>query len=99
VCNVGINESTLTETNFTVFPNPFGNSFSVHFYLPTSQQLTIQITDVLGKLVKKVDQETYSEGENTISIDLTASSLNKGLYLMTITTANGMIVKKLNKME
>ena len=99
VCNVGINENTLTETNFTVFPNPFSNSFNVHFYLPTSQQLTIQITDVLGKLVKKVNQETYSAGENTITINLNAASLNKGLYFMTITAANGMIVKKLNKME
>ena len=98
-CNVGIHENNFTENNFTVFPNPFSTSFTISFYLPHTQNIGIELTDVLGKVVKQLEKKEYQDGENSIAIDMDAFNLKNGIYLLQIVTENGIIVKKLTKTE
>ena len=97
-CNVGITESILTENSVSVYPNPFSTSFNVSFYLPNSQLLDIKVVDILGKLVKQIDRKEYTEGENNIEFNF-GNEIQKGMYLITIATKDGIVVKKLTKME
>ncbi len=99
VCNVGISEQILNEKNFNVFPNPFSQSFTVSFYLPSAQTMRIELTDVTGRVVKTIAKTDYSEGENRIDIDLGSSAVKNGLYLLNIHTDNGILVKKLVKAD
>lgn len=98
VCNVGINEKVLTDNNFKVFPNPFSESFTLSFYLPTAKDMTIELTDVTGRLVKKVQKKAYSEGENMIEIDA-GNSLKNGIYFLRIASEGGYLVKKIVKVD
>ncbi len=99
ICNVGINENTLNENNLTLFPNPSNGSFNVNFYLPHSENLKLTITNILGNLVKNIDQKAFHEGENTIEINFTTNELNNGMYFFNITSNTGTLVKKFTKVE
>lgn len=99
VCNVGVAENVLTENNVSVYPNPFSNSFHLQFYLPNPEKLKIEITDLLGKVVKSIDQKDFTEGENNLEIAINEGELNKGMYLLSINSDKGTIVKKLTKTE
>lgn len=98
-CNVSVNENVLTEHNFNVYPNPFSSALKMSFYLPSSQTIKIELTDVMGRVIKQVEQKEYAEGENTIEIDLNSATLKNGMYLLNITTDNGILVKKVAKLD
>lgn len=99
ICNVGIYENTLNESNVTLFPNPFNSSFHVNFYLSTNDNFKIYITDILGNIVKNIEQNGFHEGSNTIEIDLSNNELKNGMYFLNIISNRGSIVKKLTKVE
>ncbi len=99
ICNVGINENVLTENNFTVYPNPFSNSFHLQFYLLHSENFKIEITDILGKVVKTIVQKEFVEGENNLEINISEGEMSKGIYLLNVVSDKGRIVKKLTKVE
>ncbi|CAN5450184.1 hypothetical protein BH10BAC1_BH10BAC1_01810 [soil metagenome] len=99
VCNVGINETILTENNFNVYPNPFSNSFHLQFYLPQSEKIKIEVTDLLGKRVKFVDEKEFGSGENNLEITINDGELTKGMYLLSISSPQGTLVKKLTKLD
>lgn len=98
-CNIGINENVLNENSVKVFPNPFTNSFTLNFYLLQPQKLNIRITDLLGRVVKDIGQKEFSSGTAAFDVSIGKEQLNNGMYLLTISSDNGMIVKKITKAE
>jgi hypothetical protein len=98
-CNVGINENAMLENNVTVFPNPFNNSLKLNFYLLHKEKLKIYITDVLGKVVKNIDEKEFLEGDNNLEITINDGEFDRGMYLLNISSDSGTIVKKITKAE
>ena len=99
-CNVGINEDAIVQNNVTVFPNPFNNSLKVNFYLLHNEKLKIYITDLLGKVIKNIDDKEFLEGDNNLEITINEGELEKGMYLLNIVSSNGTtIAKKITKAE
>ncbi len=98
-CNVGINENAMLENNVTVFPNPFNASLKINFYLLHKEKLKIDLTDLLGKVVKVVDEKEFTEGDNTVEISINNEEIVSGMYLLHISSNNGTIVKKITKAE
>lgn len=74
--------------SYQVFPNPFTNTVQVRSSEPMTE---LTVFDIVGK---KIWQKT-SVNNNEITIDL--ESLNTGVYLLKIKTANGTITHKLVK--
>lgn len=97
ICYLGIDELVLSEQQISAWPNPFKDAFDVQFYLPADQQLTIRVTDMLGKTVKTVEQTHFKQGDNTVSIDVSDRGLVNGMYLLQITSGSNTVVKKLLK--
>ena len=77
-----------TVASYQVFPNPFTNTVQVRSSEPMTE---LAVFDIVGK---KIWQKT-SVNNNEITIDL--ESLNTGVYLLKIKTANGTITHKLVK--
>jgi hypothetical protein len=84
--SLGVN--SFASSNFRVYPNPTTNSWN--FSAQNSQINSIQIVDVLGKVVLT---KTVSSSEVTVD----ASNLNSGIYFARIATANAMETVKLVK--
>lgn len=87
---VGINEPTKEEEKMKVYPNPVTESFSVEFTLETTTNLTIEIKDVTGKIVKQLFNGKASQGLNHFSFN--KSNLATGTYYLVITN-NSTIIK------
>jgi uncharacterized protein (TIGR02145 family) len=71
------------------YPNPFNPTTQIRFALPESQQVTIQVYDVNGRLVAELlNNAMYSAGNHQVSFD--GSGLSSGIYIYTMRTSSGM---------
>jgi hypothetical protein len=60
-------------------PNPFSETTRIDFRLPEATQVTLEITDVSGKVIKRMSQQ-YPEGYNSIQINNDELSASGVMY-------------------
>jgi hypothetical protein len=88
---LGVNPGGVTETlRFTNYPNPFIGTTTLAYSLPVSGDVTIELYDVQGVLVKTIaDKLPQSSGD--YKLVLNANELPNGVYIATLklTTVDG----------
>jgi len=91
--------STLNPQNYTlnVLPNPFSSHTAIHFSLSAQTNVSLQLYDVSGKLVKTLVNEQKNPGN--YSFILNSSNLNPGVYFSTLKTGNKTITQKIVKTD
>ena len=78
--------STSTEelpTEFALqgnYPNPFNPSTQIQFDLPSTAEVTVQVIDLLGRMVLTLPAQSVEAGANR-TVELDGSSLSSGTYL------------------
>lgn len=77
-------------TLYQNFPNPASESTVITFDIPKSTQVTIQIMDSVGMVIKEVSK-TMATGPQSIAIDL--SDVNSGTYFYAL-EAEGVSLRK-----
>ena len=82
---LGIN---VADAEFSVYPNPFGNSFNVSVKNINTSELTV--VNVVGAIVYK---QQVSSGTTTIDTE----KLKAGIYFVSVKTENGILTKKIIK--
>lgn len=85
-----------TATNFTIgqnVPNPFNNSSVITYTLNETSNVSVQITDVTGKVVQTITPGTQVAGTYTMTID--ATNLADGMYFYTFTVGNEIVTKQM----
>ncbi len=88
---VGFDELTNFGFNYSVYPNPSNDVMYLNLQTTTNDEISFEITDVLGKLVYS-KTITNSLGQEKITIDL--SNYKKGIYLLTLKNNKGSSTKK-----
>ncbi len=78
---------------FHNYPNPFNPTTVINFSLPTSQNIKIEVFNVLGEKVSTLINKPMSAGIH--KYEFNASKLNSGLYLYRLTAENFVQVKKM----
>ena len=73
------------------FPNPFNGSTQFNLNLVKSSDVTVEVYNVLGKLVKSATYENLQAGVNTIAIN--ASDLSAGLYSYRVVVGSEMATR------
>jgi len=81
------NANSTVSQNFSLFPNPAKGSVNLNFEYATSGS-QISVTDIYGK---SVITKALSIGNNNLDI----SKLSRGLYLVSLTSAEGIKTQKL----
>ncbi len=71
--------------NYKIFPNPFDNALNIQFNSLSNEILSIQISDMQGKVVFSKNFE-INHGENNINL-FELSHLNSGFYNFTMRIA------------
>jgi hypothetical protein len=66
-----------------VFPNPTNSQFTVDIELNAAENVTIDVINVMGQVVKSVGLGTRSAGLNREYIDV--NDLSEGIYFMNLT--------------
>ncbi len=84
-----VNKTKPVTEQVTVYPNPANDVINVFFNGKTIDNAIVEIFDVSGKLIKEY------HGKNIKTIQIGVSELNRGLYLMHITTDNNKTVCKI----
>jgi PKD repeat protein len=91
--NVGIDELTAGNESFKLYPNPTANTAQVEFSLTESQDVTISVTDLSGRLVYNQLFASRNTGVNNIELPL--ENLTDGMYMVTIRTNNTSVSQRL----
>jgi hypothetical protein len=76
----------------SLYPNPANGTTALYYYSLFSGDLNISISDVTGKIVKKITANVVS-GSNNITLDV--AGLVKGTYLVNLSDGQGSECQKL----
>ncbi|WP_298393877.1 T9SS type A sorting domain-containing protein [Flavobacterium sp.] len=79
-----LNNLSFDTSNFTLYPNPTSQFVNIALNTTAETIENVIIYDVLGKIIKEVN----SVAKNNAKVD--TSGLSKGIYLVEITTENGL---------
>jgi hypothetical protein len=90
---IGINELTKS-IRFNLSPNPTSGEATVKFSLSDAATISINVVDMLGKVVLPVTSTNYGSGEQSISINKNAN-LPKGIYFVNLTLNGAKMSRKL----
>lgn len=75
-------------SNVQVYPNPAVNEANLTFTSPINNQLTYQLRDLAGRLIKTIALP-INQGENHLPIDL--SNMPNGVYMLQLNQSNQTI--------
>ncbi|WP_227607635.1 zinc-dependent metalloprotease [Hymenobacter translucens] len=79
----------LTRYAISVFPNPVTEETAVHFTLAGSEQVRVQVRDLLGREVLQTVAKAYGAGQHAISLSQGAGSrLAPGIYAVQLTVGD-----------
>ena len=82
--------SAIDET-IALYPNPAADYTTVSFDVEGTQSLTIQVMDMMGKVVNTVSTQTYGAGTQTQEIN--TSDLQRGAYVVLVSGTKGAVAK------
>ena len=75
------------------YPNPFNPTTTINFSIPSSNNVSLKIYDIVGNEVMTVVNGFKQAGSYSVNID--ASRLSSGVYFYTITAGNFKDTKKM----
>jgi len=92
---------TGTTSPYAVYPNPFTSETTIQYTLPATEDVSISIFDVQGRLVNQIFNGTQDSGEYQVEwrgIAGNGAGVTPGIYYLRIITSEGiksqMIVKE-----
>jgi hypothetical protein len=88
-----INEQFNHALNLSVFPNPSNEQVSVVFDLLEDKVVEITLHDVLGKTIKTIHKQAFTNGNHSISIPV--NDISKGIYFVKVNVNNIITSQKI----
>ncbi|MCD6019717.1 MAG: domain containing protein [Bacteroidetes bacterium] len=89
----GITESNQPSNDFVIYPNPAKSLFSVEYILEKKTDVSMQITDVLGREIFTLYPEAQEAGLHHEEVN--ASLFQTGIYTISLKTGEQISNKKL----
>lgn len=90
-------EATAANEFMSIFPNPFSNSTIISFSISQSENISLGIFDLQGRLIRTLMNESISEGEHTLTWDVRngpdrsgGNEVSDGIYLLKLQTDSEM---------
>ncbi|HMT29367.1 MAG TPA: T9SS type A sorting domain-containing protein, partial [Bacteroidia bacterium] len=94
VCTTGANDLYANESSsITIFPNPVDKELYVELNQNVKENVTIEIFNIYGKLIRTLFTGEIKEGNWKYKFDL--SDLSQGVYFVQLNSAIGIKVVKL----
>ena len=95
---LGTLDFSSTKNPLSIYPNPIETAATFEFTLENSENITVELYDVQGKLVQTIDKnKEMASGKHNLPIEL-KTNLTSGNYFLKLSTAKGsqsiQIIKK-----
>lgn len=74
-------------------PNPCTTETNIRFELPVKSQVSVQLMDVAGKMVKTILNDNLQAGVHQVKFSV--QGLNAGIYYYTLKTNSGQMTRKM----
>lgn len=87
---------------FTSYPNPSNTITTLHYYSPKSQNISLGIYDLNGKLVRQLLTNKKQKGEQLVNWDgknSNGSLVPDGLYISRLQIGNNVVSQKLSRVN
>jgi hypothetical protein len=92
---VGVAKNNINVTEFTVYPNPVQNGqVNVKFELKKSENVTVEIVNVLGEVVSSINRGALVAGEQKMNLNV--DNLNSGIYFVRVTAGNEVSTQRVS---
>ena len=91
ITEVGVGESDISNT-LSIFPNPNNGHFTVSFAMEAAQDVTIEMTDVAGRVISS----TQLNNASNVMHEMDATDIANGVYFVRIITADEVITRKVS---
>ncbi len=92
--NVALPNNYLTLTSY---PNPFNATTEIKYYLPTNQNIKLDIYDLLGQKVETLYDGTQTAGYH--SINWKAKNQPSGIYFCRLSSGSISVIKKMTLLK
>ncbi len=76
-------------------PNPFADNSKIRFFVPQTTFVRLAITDIYGKEVAVLVDNTVSTGWHDVSVNASELRLSSGVYYYTLTSNNYSLTNKM----
>ncbi|HEX7414836.1 MAG TPA: M43 family zinc metalloprotease, partial [Bacteroidia bacterium] len=83
-----------TEVGLSVFPNPSSSNVNVAFNLSEKHNISVNVVDILGRVVETVPIQQYASGESVITLG-SKTTYQAGVYFVNIDIDGQPISKKI----
>ena len=90
---VGVTENSAAGISYNLFPNPNNGSGTLTLTSAGNTPVTVEITDVAGRLIFKETVQTKDKLQTELKIDLHNSG--KGMYMLKLSNNKGSTSKKI----
>ncbi len=84
------------KTNLLPYPNPTTSNTTLSFELAATSDVTIQVYNLSGRLVKTISENNMAKGSRTIEVD--GSDISTGTYIVKMTAGKQRATTKFIKM-
>jgi hypothetical protein len=84
------------------FPNPFNPVTQIDFYLSHDENITLNIYNIRGQLVRELYSGDLSAGKHTLTwdgVDSTYKPVSSGIYLYRLNTSTESVIKKMTQIK
>ena len=75
------------------YPNPFNPTTNIRFAVPESQNVQVNVYDMLGRHASTVMDQQVTAGAHSVAFD--AAGLSSGIYLYTVTAGSQSLTGKM----
>jgi predicted secreted protein len=77
------------------YPNPFSNATTIEYFIPTSENISLKIYDLSGRLLAILVDEFQQSGDHSIRFE--NNQLQEGIYYYILQSAGFDLIKKFVK--
>ena len=85
------------KVNFNVYPNPFSSSTNVAFELNQTQEVALEVYDLLGRRVYAESARTLATGKHIMNIDDSKFDSRSSAYMVRLHIGNEVISRQIIK--
>ena len=82
---------SVVDETIAIYPNPASQFTTVSIDLESTQSLSIQVIDMMGRIVSTVSAQSYTAG--TQSQEINTAYLQRGAYMVLVSRAQGVLAK------
>lgn len=92
---VGVEQVSLTDASFEVYPNPLSGQAYIQFEIDEPSRVRIELYDIMGRCLGCISDQFMTEGSHITHISTNSLHLRQGPYILKMIVGNSISSKRI----